>query len=63
MLNWLPEHPHHVYQRPDSHSTKDMSLPVRPPILLTALLTPYAARLRADPPDEVTLERPSEAFD
>lgn len=36
---------------------------MRPPILLIALLTPCAAPLKADPSDDVTLERPSEAFD
>ena len=46
-----------------SHSTNDISLPVRPPILPTVLVTPCAALLRADPPDEDTFESPSEAFD
>ena len=45
-----------------SHSTNDISLPVRPPILPTALLIPCEARLRPEPADVVTLERPCEAF-
>ena len=40
-----------------------MSLPVRPPIFPRALLTPCPALLRAGPADEVTRERPSDAFD
>lgn len=47
----------------DSHCTKDIILPVRPPMLPTVLLTPCAARLTAGPADEVTFERPSEAFE
>lgn len=47
----------------DSHCTKDIILPVRPPMLPIALLTPCAAPLTAGPADEVTLERPCEAFE
>lgn len=46
-----------------SHSTKEISFPVRPPILPSVLVTPCAAELRADPPDEDTFESPSEALD
>lgn len=42
---------------------KAINLPVRPPILPSVLLTPCAAPLRADPPEEVTLERPCEALE
>ena len=45
------------------HSTKDMSLPVRPPIPLKALLALEAALLTAGPAEEVTLDRPSEALE
>lgn len=44
-------------------STNAISLPVRPPIRPRALPTLFAAPLRAGPADDVTLERPSEAFD
>lgn len=44
-------------------STKAMNRPVRPPIRPRALPTLFAAPLRAGPAEEVTLERPSEAFD
>ena len=47
----------------DSHCTKDIILPVRPPILLIALLALCATPLTAGPADEVTLERPPEAFE
>lgn len=47
----------------DSHCTKDIILPVRPPILPIALLTRCAAPLTAGPADEVTLESPPEAFE
>lgn len=47
----------------DSLCTKDITLPVRPPILLIALLALCAAPLIAGPADEVTLERPPEAFE
>ena len=40
-----------------------MILPVRPPMLPIALLALCAARLTAGPADEVTLERPCEAFE
>lgn len=40
-----------------------MSLPVRPPTLLRTLFTLCAAPLKAGPAEEVTLERPSEAFE
>lgn len=40
-----------------------MILPVRPPTLPIALLTLCAAPLTAGPADEVTLERPCEAFE
>lgn len=40
-----------------------MNLPVRPPILLRAPFTRCAAPLKAGPAEEVTLERPSEAFE
>lgn len=40
-----------------------MSLPNLPPIRFTELLIPCAAPLRAGPADEVTLDRPREAFD
>ncbi len=42
---------------------KDINLPVRPPILPSVLLIRCAAPLKAGPPEEVTLERPSEAFE
>lgn len=38
-------------------------MPVLPPTFPSALETPLAALLIAGPADEVTLERPSEAFD
>lgn len=41
----------------------EMTLPVRPPIRPNALPTLFAAPLSAGPADEVTLERPSDAFD
>lgn len=47
----------------DLHCTKDIILPVRPPMLPIALLTLCAAPLTAGPADEVTLERPCEAFE
>ena len=47
----------------DLHCTKDIILPVRPPILPIALLTLCAAPLAAGPADEVTFERPCEAFE
>ena len=47
----------------DAHCTKDIILPVRPPMLPTALLTLCAAPLTAGPADEVTFERPSEVFE
>ena len=40
-----------------------MTLPVLPPIRPRALPTPRAAPLIAGPADDVTLERPSDAFD
>lgn len=40
-----------------------MILPVRPPMLPIALLALCAAPLTAGPADEVTLERPCEAFE
>lgn len=40
-----------------------MSLPARPVTPSAALLTPSAAPLRAAPPDDVTLDRPCEAFE
>lgn len=40
-----------------------MSLPVRPPTLLRTPFTLCAAPLRAGPAEEVTLDRPSEAFE
>lgn len=40
-----------------------MSLPVRPPILFRTPFTRCAAPLKAGPAEEVTLERPSEAFE
>lgn len=40
-----------------------MSLPVRPPIFPRALLTPWPTLPRVDPADEVTRDRPCEAFD
>ena len=43
----------------DSLCTKDIILPVRPPILLALC----AAPLTAGPADEVTLERPPEALE
>lgn len=46
-----------------SHVPKAMSLPVRPPTLLKTTFTLCAAPLKAGPAEEVTLERPSEAFD
>ena len=47
----------------DSHCTKDITLPVRPPMLPIILLTRCAAPLTAVPADELTLERPCEAFE
>lgn len=47
----------------DSLCTNDIILPVRPPILLTALLALCATPLTAGPADEVTLERPPEALE
>lgn len=47
----------------DSLSTKPISLPVRPPIRPSAVPTLFAAPVIAGPAEEVTLERPSEAFD
>lgn len=46
-----------------SHRPKAMSLPVRPPTLFRARFTRCAAPLKAGPAEEVTLERPSEAFE
>lgn len=46
-----------------SHLPKAMSLPVRPPTLLRTPFTLCAAPLKAGPAEEVTLERPSEAFE
>ena len=46
-----------------AHSTKDISFPVLPPIFPNCLLSPCAAPLTAGPAEEVTLERPCEAFD
>jgi hypothetical protein len=40
-----------------------ISFPVRPPIRPNALPTLFAAPVIAGPADDVTLERPSEAFD
>jgi hypothetical protein len=45
------------------HSTKEMSLPVRPPTLLRAFRALDAAFEIAGPAELVTLVRPSEAFD
>ena len=42
---------------------KLIKLPTLPPSLLTELLTPSAAPLMAGPVDNVTFERPDEAFD
>jgi len=46
-----------------NESTKAISLPVRPPILLNAPPTPCIAPAIAGPAAEVTLDNPSEAFD
>ena len=46
-----------------SHSTKEMTRPVRPPTLLSAFLAVDPALDKADPPELVTLDRPSDAFD
>lgn len=56
---WITKEAH----KEDIHSTKDMSLPVRPPILPTKFPTPCAALLIAGPAADVTRVRPSEAFD
>lgn len=40
-----------------------MTCPVRPPIFPRASETPFAALPMAGPAEEVTLDRPSEAFD
>ena len=47
----------------DSHWTNDISLPARPVTFPAALLTPCAAPLSAGPADDVTLDKPSEAFE
>jgi len=44
-------------------STNAINLPVRPPMRPKAFPTLFAAPLMAGPADDVTLERPSEAFD
>ena len=44
-----------------SHSTKDINLPVLPPILLIVLLNPCPARLNPELADDVTLDNPCEA--
>ena len=46
-----------------SHSTKEMTRPVRPPTLLSAFLALDPALDKTDPPELVTLDRPSDAFD
>lgn len=45
------------------HSTKEMTFPVLPPTFFKAPPRPWAAFVRAGPADEVTRERPSEAFE
>ena len=47
----------------NSHSIAPINLPVRPPILPSALLTPRAAPLIAGPAADVTRVSPWEAFD
>ena len=63
IINWLARAPSASFERFDSLSTNDISLPVRPPILPTALPTPCAAALRPELADDVTRERPCDAFD
>ena len=62
-LNWLQNNSSESARQSHSHSTKDISLPVRPPIPPTALPTPWAAPLRVGPADEVTFDKPCEAFE
>ena len=45
------------------HSTKEMSLPVRPPTFLRAFPALLAAFEIPDPAELVTFDRPSEAFE
>lgn len=50
-------------RRYHSRSMKAIKRPVRPPIFPKALPKPLAAPLIAGPAADVTLDRPSEAFD
>ena len=50
-------------KRHNSHSTKEMSLPARPPIPAILFWTPCMAPLTAGPAAEVTLDRPCEALE
>jgi hypothetical protein len=47
----------------NSHSTPRINLPIRPVAFAAVLLAVSAALFAADPADEVTLDRPSEALD
>lgn len=45
------------------HSTKPINLPVRPPIRFRALLADLAAPVMMGLAEDVTRDKPSEAFD
>lgn len=62
-LNFLMVGSHKELKLSGSHLPKAMSLPVRPPTLLRIPFTLCAAPFKAGPAEEVTLERPSEAFE
>ena len=55
--------PSPVYSLLYSHSTVEMSLPTGPPIPRTALLILWVAPVIAGPADDLTLDKPSAAFD
>lgn len=54
---------HNLKPYPDLHSVKAITRPVLPPTFLRALPAPWRAPEIAGPADDVTFDRPSDAFD